>query len=328
MDLIYYESIGDTLYGKARYVYIGVDIGDRYIREFTEDKFIKAPIVLNRTKVSLAQAVNISKCSRADLMMIAVPQTSIDQFKKPNDVICPMRLHQVIDVSMHHEKCLGFMSKRESKRYNKLIERYDYDISKHPRDFVNFYKKMHKPTMIGRYGNFARSVDIKKAFFDIFRKGQLFYIKNNDQYVAGSVSIIDGDTVNARLIGVLNGDNHYLKDGAQNFVYHAIIHWACNNDVIKKVDFQGCEPFLTKSTYQYKSRMGTKIIIPKNEFGDKRLIIRTSGSKPAIDFMINNPAIGISDTEELCAVYTAMPDGKYRSDIPYNKNGIGSHIII
>ncbi|MBL0385653.1 hypothetical protein JJB07_03230 [Tumebacillus sp. ITR2] len=181
-------------------------------------------------------------------------------------------------------------------------EGFDYFVTHEDEDFHQFYETMHKPTMNSRYGEFARSVS------------QLDPSKN---------------WLNARLIGVRNGDDLYRTNGAQNFVYHAILHWASNVGNIDVVDFQGCEPFLTKGTFQYKKRFATEAILPPNHFHDKRLLVQANVHSPAVrQYLIENPMLVIDDEDNLGAGYFFDEQNKPRLDLPYQCPGIGYHVLL
>ena len=132
-----------------------------------------------------------------------------------------------------------------------------------------------------RYGKFAQSVKKIKAYHCIFKEGILFLFTSNNEPVADSLSHIDfrHRVINARLIGIKNGDERFLKELAQNEVYHAILHWASHND-IQWINFQGCEPLLTKGTFQYKKRLGSIATLPYNSFYNKRLLVKLNSNHP------------------------------------------------
>ncbi|MFI1736994.1 hypothetical protein [Streptomyces sioyaensis] len=159
----------------------------------------------------------------------------------------------------------------------------------------------------------------------------LFRVHKSGEWVAGSVSQIARErrTLNARLIGVKAGDDKYRTAGAQNFVYHAILDWAAGEDSIDTVEFQGCEPFLTKGTFQYKKRFGTTAVIPDNAFGRLRMLIRPKALTPSIRrFLANNPVLTDDSSGGLVAKYFFDQDNALRSDIPHSSPGITGNVAI
>jgi hypothetical protein len=185
--------------------------------------------------------------------------------------------------------------------------------------------------MHSRYGNLARSVEESKAYRNLFKQGQLFKVFLNQQWLAGSVCQIDPNLriVNARLLGVRQGQDIYRNNGAQNFVYHSIIDWACRSSNIDLIDFQGCEPFLSKGTFQYKKRFGAQAVIPDNLFGELRLIMRVNKLTPSIRrFLIDNPSIVITETGHLSARYFQDKTTPFRADIPFECDGLETKIVL
>jgi hypothetical protein len=92
-------------------------------------------------------------------------------------------------------------------------------------------------------------------------------------------------------------------------------------------DFQGCEPFLSKGTFQYKKRFGARAVIPDNAFGQWRLLIRTPTLCPSTrQFLVNNPLIGLDAEGQLQAQYFFDANHEIRSDIPFASKGIHSQV--
>lgn len=179
--------------------------------------------------------------------------------------------------------------------------------------------------MAKRYGSKARSLPRQDAYETLFKNGLLFRIFKNGKWVAGSVGQIDtlNKKMNSRLIGVLDGDYRYRADGSQNFVYHSILEWSCHEKFIDIVDFQGCEPFLTKGTFQYKKRFGTEACIPDNVFKELRLLLRVPNeNSSAYKFIINNPLLNVDEDGVLFAQYFYDTKSSMRKDFPYACPGI------
>lgn len=314
----------------ARLTYVGVAEGLRYIAPFVDQCFFEHSSVEREGVLEWEQLEVFLKQNQTDMSLLMASSAVVQRCQQSGDIVGLSRIHQKVDVSAGWSYVLGGISHRESKRRTQSIKQgFKFDVSTEDEDFFSFYRSMHAPTMSARYGDFARSVEEQSAYRDLFKQGILFRVHLNEEWVAGSVSQIDlaARTLNARLIGVKDGGALYRENGAQNFVYHAILEWASNQSSIDSVDFQGCEPFLSKGTFQYKKRFGAQAVIPTNTFGLMRILIRVPTlSAAARQFLINNPFIGLDPAGQLQAQYFYDSDHEIRLDIPFASKGIHSQV--
>ncbi len=322
---------GDSRAGEsACLVYAGVAEGLVYIAPFVAQCFFEKPYIEQEGTLEWHQLEGFIKHDHTDLYLLMAPLEVIQQYRQLGDIVGVSRIHQQVDVSAGWQQVLSQFSHRENKRRTQLAgQGFDFDVSFEDKDFFAFYRSMHVPTMSARYGCFARSVPEQAAYLDLFKQGVLFRVHLKGEWVAGSISQINESTrtLNARLIGVKEGAAVYRANGAQNYVYHAILEWASDHPAIDCVDFQGCEPFLSKGTFQYKKRFGTTAVVPENAFGQWRLLIRTRALCVSTrHFLINNPLLGLDAEGRLQAQYFFDAEHEVRSDIPFASKGIQSEV--
>ncbi|ASO21091.1 hypothetical protein FHR81_002059 [Actinoalloteichus hoggarensis] len=322
------ENSGITeLRERAGTAYLGVKEGLTYIAPFVEDQFLVRQSGERTEPIGeFPDLADRWSSIDADVAVLVAPTDVVNKLAEPGDIRAVSRIHQVVDTSRGAQDVLSRLSRREVRRRRQAEkDGFGYDVSHQDEHFFEFYRNMHVPTMHNRYGGNARSVAEEKAFRTLFREGVLFRVHKSGEWVSGSVSQIDrrSRTLNARLIGVKAGDDRYRSAGAQNYVYHAILDWAAEADDIDIVDFQGCEPFLTKGTLQYKKRFGTTAIIPANIFGDLRMLIRLKSLTPSVRrFLVNNPVLAEGPDGSLVAKYFHDKANDLRSDIPHSSPGI------
>ncbi|MGY2253070.1 hypothetical protein [Pseudomonas reactans] len=312
--------------------YVGVSEGLVYIEPFIEGCYFELSSIVSQGTFEWKDLERFLRNTKSELVVMMAPVPTISQFLCKTDVVGVCRIHQEVDVSRGYDHIKSQISRREEKRRTQCIAQgFYYNVSVEDRDFYEFYHSMHLPTMRNRYGDLARSVKETEAYTDLFKKGVLFRVYRTQEWVAGSVSQIDESSriLNARLIGVKEGCDMYRTDGSQGFVYHSIIEWAADNSNIDCVDFQGCEPFLTKGTFQYKKRFGARAVIPNNKFGDWRLLIRVASlSLSARHFLINNPFLVEDKRGGLNAQYCFDATSGPRKDIPYASEGINGAVYL
>lgn len=316
---------------QACVAYAGVAEGLTYLAPFVEERLFEHHEPPRTQPVDL-DAMEASLFAEADLVVLAATPEVLGRLRRGHDVSAVPRIHQVVDTRGALGDVHRAMSSREVKRLAAAkAAGFRYDVTHEDRHFFEFYDAMHRPTMEARYGDKARSVEREKALETLFRQGALFRVFRGETWVAGSVGQIDVQrrTLNSRLIGIAGGDAGLREAGAQNFVYHAILDWACLEASIDHVDFQGCEPFLTKGTFQYKKRFGTRAVIPANVFGTLRMALRPNRLTRSVrDFLAGNPVLDADGNGALQAKYFHDRERPVRGDIPFASPGIGDMVAI
>ena len=326
------ETSGIDEDGRLTCTYMGVAEGLTYIAPYVETALLPPGEQHSSVTIRETDLVRSWRDTRSDLAVLVAHDTDLGSLQLASDLHAVARIHQVVPTGDGWDSVRRRMSRREVRRGEKARQDgFHYDVSNRDDDFRFFYNRMHRPTMARRYGMHARSVPEDEAFRDLFRKGVLFRILYRGTWVAGSVSqVAPADRrLNARLIGVRDGDESYTRLGAQNFVYHSILDWATQQGSISEVDFQGCEPFLSKGTFQYKKRFGATARLPDNIFGSLRMVIRADLRRMSVrDFLVSNPYITMSDDKDLCAVYCFDSVRPPRLDLPYASPGIAGHRVL
>lgn len=258
---------------------------------------------------------------------------------QPGDVVLPLRVHLVAHLAPPTASgpgaadptaragaiSAGAISAQERKRQRRRVRAWGYTsaISHDPADFEFFYERMHLPTMDVRHGAHARSTGKAAAFDSLFRQGFLFQVLADDgRPVAAVLCHVDTDVCNARLVGWLDGDPIHLEREALKTANHFLLNWA-RDAGFSRVDFQGCEPFLRKGTFQSKRHLGTTAEIPRGELGESRILLRCGRDSAALrDLLAAHPVIAVDATRALEPVYFTDHARPPRLDIPHSCHGL------
>jgi hypothetical protein len=214
----------------------------------------------------------------------------------------PRLVFQSLVVRGTWEDVLGRLHDNLRKDYLKAMRRfgYDYKTSHEDEDFEMFFDQMYVPLMQAHHSSLAMIASRREAY-RVFQRGVLFLVYRDGQCVSGELSQIDDrhKLIHARFIGVRDGDEQLVREGAQKAARHAVIHWA-NRHGYHEVNFQGCEPFLSKGILQDKKRWGAGI----QSSNHKRILLKIQRSTPAVcRFLENNPCITISKQEDLRGLF-------------------------
>ena len=179
--------------------------------------------------------------------------------KKKGFTIIPERISMTLDISQSIEKIYSNFNKsgKEDVRKVKKFD-YTYEISDDVDKLDLFYYKMYLPYTCQRHGTFATCANYY-AIRHLFERGsKLMLIKQDDEYVYGSLFFAKKDKVVATYAGLMEGREDCLKQGVSAAAYYFLIKWAKENG-IKSADFGTCRSFLNNGVFRYKRKWGATI---------------------------------------------------------------------
>ncbi|MGW7519967.1 hypothetical protein ACWGJ2_30755 [Streptomyces sp. NPDC054796] len=231
----------------------------------------------------------------ADIVIVGTSAARARRLPSTASLIVPMRVHFVVDTDADAETVSRRFSKRERSQHRRSLRERDWswEVCQDPAWFDAFYDHYYRPTMLHRHGKRERTENKPTSYECLFRGGRLFMLREGGEPVGGALCHWDprSGTLTLRLLGVRDGAQEHYDSGAFKAIYHFLVGWAADNGV-DHLDFQGTEPFLSKGTYQWKRRFGTRVVLPPNHFGGKRLCLRVRHDTPAVrDFLVANPLL-------------------------------------
>jgi hypothetical protein len=309
-----------------RLLYAGHEDGLRYIQPFVQDQlFGEAPTRVWEWRMHRRDLARSLSSFDVDLAVTVLEKDLVAASLEPQSVLMPFRIHQVVDTSRGWPQVREHISRGERARHLRQSERHGFRLraSHSDEEYRWFYERMVRPSMAVRYGDRDRSLEEPRGLHAIFRHGVLFMVDSGAGPVAGSASELDRrrGIVNGRLIGVRDGDQLLRKEGAQNALYHFILRWACENG-FRCVDYQGCEPFLSKGTFQYKKRFGTTAVLPPSRYRFLRVVLTPGRDSERLrDFLAANPVMLVDDQDRLGSGYFTDRHRPPRYDIPDDSAG-------
>ena len=184
-------------------------------------------------------------------------------------------------------------------RHNKL----EYEITRDPQKFDDFYHNMYVPFATGRFGACA-DVSHYQELKTQFEDSDLLLVKYNNQAVAGSL-LLHGKTGTCLWdLGIRDGDRAHLKRGAGAALYHFALQY---------LEAQGrtnaglgwSRPFLRNGVLQFKRKWSQRIVRGRSRGFALRILANTPA---AIAFLRENPFI-CTHHGSLCAAVFVEGDG-------------------
>jgi len=165
---------------------------------------------------------------------------------------------------------------------------YRFELTTDPARFDSFYRDMYLPYIPLKHGDSTELVGPRfmKLFFE---SGLLLLVKKQDEVVSGSVIMTGGHNAKAMIIGVSDGSEAHVKQGALAACYYFTVLWA-REQGYRSVDFGECRPFLDDGLFYFKKSWGMSLeSYPhrRNGFG-----LQVGIPTPAaLDFLAANPFI-------------------------------------
>jgi hypothetical protein len=309
-------------------VYAGVPEGLRYSLEFVEEQGHDSdgPPRRDVRRVTARELRAPDRLPDSDVLMLGTSDTNARSLPTGRSLVLPFRVHFIVDLAGPLDQIMSRVSKSERKRFNRSCREHEWSwqVVDDASWFDYFYDRIYLATMQARYGSHQRVESKESAYECLFRKGVLFLLRRDGELVGGRLCHWDrrAGTLTSRLIGVVDGHPDLYVDGIIKMMHVQLIKWAHANGV-GFVDFQGTEPFLSKGTYQSKRLFGTRVALPPNHFGRKRLWLHMRRDTTEVrDFLAANPFLTETAQNSLEAVYFFDRVRQARTDYVASSPGV------
>lgn len=302
--LTLYQWEGQNEGGGVTVTYAGLGYAGPTIKSllFTEDP--------SQEEIGRASVWRLSELVNAPTSDITIVESSkylIRKLPKENAVILPFRLQFVLDVQGEWEE-VEQRFRRDARRNDMRKAQkygYEYEISHSGTDLEMFYRDMYLPTMEKRHGELAALLPRREAY-QLLRHGWLFLTKRDGVYVAGGLCHTQRGILEFKEMGVLDGDEQLMREGAVGAMNYLRIRWA-HQEGFKGVNLGECWPYLS-GIFQSKRKWGAVVSIPSHEH--KRIWIGIHRNTPAVShFLKSNPCVIVDSKGELHGlIVTCDPD--------------------
>jgi hypothetical protein len=318
------SDLGGMLVG-----YAGLREGLAYTLEFTELRRELSPDNRAARQSGSVRGFRLKDPDQlpdTDIVIVGTSAAKARRLPVQASFVMPMRVHFVIDFDEDVEVVLKRIARGEQRNFRQKLRQHEWrlEIERDPAWFDYFYQHIYRATMARRHGERER-VETETASYEcLFRSGLLFALSMDGKRVAGHLCHWNPRTrvLTSRLLGVVDGAAEYYAAGALKVIHFLLIRWAGTHGV-RQLDFQGTEPFLSKGTFQLKRLFGTRLLLPPNHFGHKRLWLHVRRDTPAVrDFLVSNPFLAESADGLLEAVYFYDDERAAREDYRSNSPGV------
>jgi hypothetical protein len=280
--------------------------------------FVEEPAESEVGQVPLWRVRELADLSTGDITIVEADRRLIHQLPDQCALMLPNFVEMVLDVRGDWQD-VESRFRKSARRERRLTRKYgySYEVSRSDQDFEMFYRDMYLPTTKVRHGAYAVPMSESEAC-QHFRHGLLFFVRRDGRRVSGGLFHLGRDMVRFILVGVFNGDEQLMKEGAVGALNYLRIQWA-NQNGYKAVDLGYCRPFV-RSLFHYKRKWGTAARAPSDL--KQRIWIRLRRNTPAVyQFMKDNPCIVIDEEyQPYVVVITDTPaTAKAENEVKWRK---------
>lgn len=225
-----------------------------------------------------------------DLCIAVLPKSYEKEFRGVYNFKSQENVRQIIDVSGTWEEVRSRFHHRKRQISNTFDRKagLSYRISHDLKDFEFFYHRMYIPHLKKQFGGLAY-VDSYDEMKDYLLKGFLLLVQEDGCDVTGALCLIENNTLIIRRAGVLDGDERYIKSGAQHALYYFNMLYA-KQQGIEKVDTMTSLSFLADGVYRTKREWGAAVY-PDDESKSWVFFFIFQHSEKIVSFFENLPVI-------------------------------------
>jgi len=234
------------------------------------------------------QITNLSRSGKFDMVISEVSPVSLKHYQKSIGFVLPVwaNLRINVDVALDEifEKRKSVFSKIEKK-----IRKFNltYEVLTDRKSFSHFMEEFYLPYASKRFGDEAMIEDLY-SIWDSSAEPSLMAIKEDGVIIAESFFIKTGETLNFIRMGLLDGNEEYLKHGAVGALHYFRIIEARKMGC-KNINPGGTRPFLTDGLTQNKLGLGAEFVTEHSQYNEYIWLGINESSPSTREFMHNNP---------------------------------------
>jgi hypothetical protein len=231
---------------------------------------------------SVARAIPAS-ASACSMMIVDACESHLRFARPDNWFLVPIWVFG--EVNLPYDEGVSGKASRELRR---RIRRhaFELEVTRDPRQFDDFYYNMYTPYVAQTYGKCAKLAS-HEFFSHVFQQSELMLIRNQEQAIAGMLTLHHGGGPFLWALGVRDGNREYVKDGAASVLYHFCLQYL-HEKGYKKALLGWSRAFLRDGVLQFKKHLSQRIVGSYPNGFALRILSPTPGVSA---FLCNNPFI-------------------------------------
>jgi hypothetical protein len=250
------------------------------------------------------------KSLNADMAVCELSRSTFSYFSDIGGNVLPVWAAIRINIDRPAEEI--FNKNRSVTNFKDIIRRirkYDltYEILTDKESFDYFNDRFYKPFMKKRHGDEAFIEDLN-IMWDMHENPKLIAIKENGKIIGMSFFRISGHILYLMRIGLLDGEEEYIRHGVIGSSYYFGILEGLKAGCTH-IDLGGTRPFLTDRLTKYKLGLGAEFVQNLSPLKEYIWLGINRNSVAARDFLSENPFMFVSKDFTLTK-YTVNHQGK------------------
>ena len=230
-----------------------------------------------------------SGMKNSDLIIVEVNPLLAKRAQKAGLILIP----EWVSFFMKTTAALSELIKNSGRSLKENMRRvksykFSYELSTDPEKFIFFYHRMYIPYISKRYSQLAylRNFHLLRS---LFSAGAILFVTYNGEYIAGNILAFRDGTLRSSCVGILDGDEGYLKKGVISALNYFILEWAARQN-FKMVDFGLSMAFLNDGVFLYKKNWG--MTVKKHEYTTTFWGLKVCRFNEGVcNFLENNPFV-------------------------------------
>lgn len=222
-----------------------------------------------------------------DIVVAETSRISLKNFRKSDGYILPEWAMMKININ----RPMSDICKHSASDFSdvaRLTRKYGltYEILTQKESFTYFIDRFYKPYITKRHGKEALIEDLNKSVKSI-PDPMLLAIKEKGSMVAGSLVKQSGDVFYLINLGLLDGNEGYLRHGVIGAIYYFGIIEGKKREC-RYMDIGGTHPFLSDRLTEYKIGLGAEFISDHSSWKEYLWLGINERSSAAKEFIGNN----------------------------------------
>jgi len=177
-------------------------------------------------------------------------------FQNRRAITMPRWVEAVLDISMPIERVSPKKAYKEMKR---IVGKngYSYEVTRDENRFHDFYSGMYMPYVRGRFEDTAYVLS-PRWYETLTRHSELLYVTTKTDIIAGVLIEYTGHGALLGYIGFKDGNEKYMKEGAQNAIIYFSVQWLQKKGY-QKVSLGASKSFLNDGRMKFKMLKGASM---------------------------------------------------------------------
>ena len=233
---------------------------------------------------------DLIKSCNLDIVISEISPMALKHFQEYSGFIIP----EWITMKIYIDCPIGEVCKKSTSHFSdvlRLIRKYNltYEILTDKESFNYFNEKFYLPYITKRHGEEAWIEDLNKTW-DQSPAPLLIAVREDGAFVGESLIIKSGDSLRLLRLGLLDGNDDYLRHGVIGALYYFSILEGQKSGC-RYIDLGGTRPFLTDGLTKFKSRFGGEFETKLSSTKEYLWLGINEHSGIAKEFMRRNPVM-------------------------------------